>query len=300
MNRKIALAAGIVTLGLTSFSANATHIGGLTLFDGKDFTFNPDGFETSVANTFTASAIDFSYVADIDQTNTGAFSADFSETGVAFFSAFQYPLGTPLGETALNSGFGLGYKMYGVFTATGSVVPSSGDDAIDGTFTTFNLTIYIDKDENSLTVPAVVGDPNQTTAVGGTTIDDIAILTGVLTIGGFHVADGLLGGDFDVLFRVTSYDEAVWGGAAFAGDLNGDGDFDDAGEWFTSGDINGVNTGIEGLVGGPFTSKNDIIINGSGNIALNNVPVPVPGVLGLLGAGLLGLGWVNGRSRKNA
>ncbi|WP_372720850.1 flocculation-associated PEP-CTERM protein PepA [Immundisolibacter sp.] len=300
MNCKIALAAGLMTLGLTSFSANAAHIGGFTLFDGQEFTFNPDGFETSIASTFTASAIDFSYTADVDQTNTGAFSASFVETGVAFFSAFQHPLGTPVLGTALNLGFGLGYKMYGVFTATGSVVPGPGFVGIDGTFDTFNLTIYIDRDENTTSVAAAPGDPNQTTAVGGTTTDDIAILSGVLTIGGFHVSGGLLGGDFDVLFRVTSYDPTVWGGAAFAGDLNNDGDFDDEGEWFTSGDLNGVNTGISGLVGGPFATKNDIIINGSGNIAFNNVPVPVPGVLGLLGAGLLGLGWVNGRARKNA
>lgn len=298
MNRKIALAAGLMTLGLTSFSANAAHISGLSLFDGQEFTFNPDGFEASIADTFTATAIDFSYVADVDQTSTGPFSADFTETGVAFFSTFQNPLGTPLGGTALNLGFDLGYKMYGVFTATGSVVPGPGLAGIDGTFSTFNLTIYIDRDENTTSVAAAPGDPNQTTAVGGTTSDDIAILSGVLSVGGFHVFSGLLGGDFDVLFDVTSYDPTVWGGAAFAGDLNGDGDFDDAGEWNTTGDLNGVNTSISGLVGGPFDTKNDIIINGSGNLALSTVPVP--GVLGLLGAGLLGLGWVNGRSRKNA
>lgn len=298
MNRKLALAAGMVTLGLTSFSANAAHIAGLSIFEGQEFTFDGSAYGTASTTEITAVAIDFSYAADVDQVNTGAASASFTETGVAFFSAFQYPtLGSPV--SALSSGLNAGYKLYGVFTATGDIGPGPGGSGIDGVFNTFNLTIYIDPDENTTgPFPPAPGSPNGTTTVGGTTADDIEILSGTLSIGGFHVFAGLANGDFDVLFDVTSYDPTVWGGAAFAGDLNGDGDFLDAGEAVTSGDLNGVNTSIVGLVGAPFATKDDIIIRGSGNLALRTVPVP--GVLGLLGAGLLGLGWVNGRSRKNA
>lgn len=297
MNRKLALAAGMVTLGLTSFSANAGHIGGLSLFDGQEFTFDGSAYGTPSTTPITAVAIDFSYQADVDQINTGATTASFTETGVAFFSAFQYPtLGSPV--DALSSGLNAGYKMYLVFTGAGNIAGTPAG-SVDGVFNSFNLTIYIDPDANTTgPISAGAGGMNGTTTVGGTTADDFAILTGVLSVGGFHVFPGLANGDFDVLFDITSYDSSIWGGAAFAGDLNGDGDFLDAGEAQTNGDLNGVNTSIVGLAGGPFATKHDIIITGSGNVALRTVPVP--GVLGLLGAGLLGLGWVNGRSRKNA
>ncbi|WP_372725310.1 hypothetical protein, partial [Immundisolibacter sp.] len=251
MNCKIALAAGLMTLGLTSFSANASHIGGFTLFDGLKFTFDGSAYSNTVVlpsiTEFEAEAIDFSYQADIDQTNTSPFSASFVENGVAFFSAFQNPLGSPVDASTTGLGLGaLGYRMYAVFDGAGTVVPGAGGTAIDGTFTSFNIKIYIDADANSAIVGAGVGAPNGTTSVSNTG-DDVLILTGVLTIGGFHVSTGLLGGDFDVLFDVVSYDPSVWGGAAFAGDLNGDGDFDDEGEFRTFGDVNGVNTGINGL-----------------------------------------------------
>ena len=295
MNRKIALAAGLVTLGITSLSANAAHIAGLSLFDGQAFTF--DGSAYSAGSSFTATAIDFSYVSDTDQTSTGPASATFDEDGVAFFSTFQNPLGTPV--SAATTGLNNGYKAYLTFAATGTAVPGPGGAGVDGTFDSFVVNIYIDADENTTTVPATAGGPgDETTTVGGITADDVLILSGTLSLGGFHVFGGLANGDYDVLFNVNSYDPTVWGGAAFAGDLNGDGDFLDPGESATKGDLNGVNTSIVGLGAPTFGDKTDIIINGSGNIALRTVPVP--GVLGLLGAGLLGLGWVNGRSRKNA
>ena len=293
MNRKIASLAAGVTLGLSALSANASHIPGLTLFEGQTFTFTPDAAwgVPGTVTSFTADSIDFSYRADVDQTNTSPTTADFTETGVAFFSTFQLPLGNPLdaGMTGLNNG----YRMYLVFTGTGEV-EAGGGGAINGTFSTFNLTIYIDPLSNSATVPATVGAPNQTTSVSNTG-DDIAILSGTLNVGGFHVFDRLANGDFDVLFNVTTYNAAVWGGAAFAGDLNGDGDFLDDGESVTDGDINGVNTSLQGFGASPFDTVTDLLITGSGNLALRTVPVP--GVLGLMGAGLLGLGLAN-RRRK--
>jgi len=292
MNRNIATLAAGFALGLTGLSANASHIAGLSLFDGQDFTF--DGTTYGGGSAFTASAIDFSYVADIDQTNAGPLSANFTETGVAFFSSFQQPLGTPV--SAATTGLNNGYRMYGVFTAAGTIVPGAGFPlgGVDGEFSAFNLTIYIDPNEDSATIAPTAGGANNTTSVSNTG-DDVAILSGVLSVGGFHVFTGLANGDFDVLFDVTSYDASVWGGAAFGGDVNGDGDFLDAGEAVTTGDINGVNTSIVGL-GAPatvFGDKTDVVIRGSGNIAFRTVPVP--GVLGLMGAGLLGLGLVNRR-----
>lgn len=277
MNRKIASVAAGVTLALSALSANASHIAGLSLFDGLEFTF--DGTSLGGASEFTATAIDFSYVADVDQTKTGATTADFSETGVAFFSTFQYPLGSPV--SAATTGLNNGYKMYLVFTGTGDV-GSNGFGGINGEFDTFNLTIYIDPSEDSATVAAAPGAPGETTSVSDPNGDDFAILTGTLEIGGFHVFPGLANGDFDVLFNVTSFDAAYWGGAAFAGPT-------------VQGDINGVNTSLLGFGADPFGDTTDLIIRGSGNVALKSVPVP--GVLGLMGAGLLGLGLAN-RRRK--
>ena len=128
MNRNIATLAAGFALGLTGLSANASHIAGLSLFDGQDFTF--DGTTYGGGSAFTASAIDFSYVADIDQTNAGPLSANFTETGVAFFSSFQQPLGTPV--SAATTGLNNGYRMYGVFTAAATVFGDKTDVVIRG------------------------------------------------------------------------------------------------------------------------------------------------------------------------
>lgn len=290
MNRKIALAAGLVTMGLTSLSANAGHISGFSLFDGQEFTFDGTAYTTPIVGLyepteFTATHIDFSYQADVDNTQVNATSSTFEENGVAFFSTFQNGLANPVGSftSGLNVGGGFGYKLYGVFEATGDSVANG--DGIDGTFQTFTLNIYIDDNEDTVIAPAGQGDPNETTGVSGATGDDVLILSGILDTGGFHVFSGLANGDFDVLFDITFFDPTVWGGLAFAGTE-------------LSGDLNGVNTSIVGIdPANPFGTTNDILIQGSGNAAFKSVPVP--GVLGLLGAGLLGLGWV-GRSRKHA
>ena len=269
--RKTLVAALIGTgAALTSAPAFATHIAGFG-FSGQPFTFDGSaycsGALAATCTEFTATSIDFSYQAEVDQTGF-----TFAETGFAAFSSFQITLGNPVDGlvSGLNTGGALGYRMYATFSGTGTtalngVFPNIG---IDGTFNAFAVTIWIDDDANTTCSTA-----SGTTACSNTGDDD-AILTGILNEGGFHVLSGLLGGDFDVLVDVTSFDSSIWGGAAFSGQQ-------------VQADMNGVNSVVTGVALPPqnFTNAH---IEGSGNVSFQSVPEP--GSLSLLALGLLGFG----------
>ena len=265
--RKTLVAALIGTgAALASTPALSGHIAGLG-FNAQEFTFDPtaycSGLLTLTCAQFTATHIDFSYQAEIDQTGN-----TFAETGFATFSTFQNGLGNPVdaGTTGLNVFGADGYRMYATFQGTGTVVPNG--TGIDGTFNSFLVTILVDDNANT-TCSTASG-----TTVCANTGDDDAILTGILNEGGFHVFAGLVGGDFNVIADVTSFDSSVWGGDAFAGQS-------------VQADINGDNTTVTGVALPPqnFTNAN---IEGSGNSSFQSVPEP--GSLSLLALGLLGFG----------
>lgn len=278
MKLKTFLAAtSLAASGLASFTAAAGHIPGFA-FSEEPFTFDATAYG---GGSFSATYIDFSYQAEVDQFA----NSSFDETGVGFFGTFRETLG---GAPVLGTGLGTAYQLYGVFSGAGTLAPN-GAGGIDGTFNTFQLELYIDPNLDTTASAVTPGGTDESRTASGTG-DDVLILTASIFMdgsGGFHVFPGLTGGDFDVLMEVVDFNSTVWGGAAFAGET-------------TLADLNGVNTTILGaaLPGIPAT---DIVVIGSGNFSAESpaAVVPVPGVLGLLGAGLLGLGWVNGRSRKN-
>lgn len=271
----IALSLG---LGMAATSAIASHVPAVT-FSAGPFNVNPSAVGEA-QTTFSATYIDFSYNAEIDQTATSANTGTFTETGAATFSAFRTSLVAPpinVGITGLN----LNYNLYALFTATGTD-QNNLSGGVDGTFTTFNVSLFVDPNSNTTfnTITTGGAGGNETKVATGITADDILVLTGSLVVGGFHVFSGLAAGDFDVLFRVNSC-----GIGPATGFFCGVGGLV-AGQ--TIGDINGVNTLIAGV--GPLgagSSAIDINITGSGNVSFQKVPEPES--LLLFGAALAGM-----------
>ena len=242
------------------------------------FQVNEGSVPGSFAQTITADRLSFDYKARITQTITGgdglAGSGDvFTEQGFLTKAAYGSPLGGSVPSQLNAQVMGFGYGMYAIFTIIGEGDPFGATGGIMATMTSFNMTMYIDPNQNT-TLAVPVSGP---VIAGGITSDDYAIVNYTLSVGQAHVFAGLANGDFDSLLNIT-LTTTTPGGDSF---------FVTPAAFFNLENFGG-NTEIFTITSGNAVTGFTASVEGAG-LELFVAAVPEPGTVALVGIGLLGM-----------
>lgn len=211
-----AMLASSPALALTSFTVNPSVVG-------------------APQSSFSASLVDFSYQATVNQQTTGGASTctvanpcTFQETGTASFSNFKTDFTTPVVNSGLNAS--PGYTLTGQFTGTGTAIPISGG-SIEADFTSFNLTLFANGVQ-------------------------VGHSTGLIAGQAHSFGPDLAKGDFHIVVAFQP-DGGFFSGPFVLG-LN-------------TADFAGNNTNVSGVTLGNFRGAT---IQGSGDLSFNVVPEP--------------------------
>src|SRR5690242_10839726 len=137
-------------------------LGGVASAD--TFSVNPSAIGVAGPTVPNINYADFSYVALVNQTATNG-TGTFNEQGAGFFSSYRFPT---LSDVLPNTGLNTNYKMYAVFTGSGTVAPTVGVPGGEtATFTAFNLKMYVDPTLNTTITASPVGTPGGIVSLAG-------------------------------------------------------------------------------------------------------------------------------------